>query len=105
MSRKNRTFKPEERLKILQEVRESSLTEVCRKYNLSTSLVSKWKQRYSDDGLAGLRTKYRTVDPELKALQEENDRLKRIIAKQALEIEVKGELLKKTPIQFNKKRN
>jgi hypothetical protein len=31
-------------------------------------------------------------------LQEENDRLKRIIARQALEIEVKGELLKKTPI-------
>ena len=30
---------------------------------------------------------------------EENERLKRIVAKQALEIEIKSELLKKTPIQ------
>jgi hypothetical protein len=30
---------------------------------------------------------------------EENERLKRIVAKQALELEIKGELLKKTPIQ------
>jgi hypothetical protein len=33
-------------------------------------------------------------------LEEENERLKRIIARQALELEVKGELLKKTPIQI-----
>jgi len=31
-------------------------------------------------------------------LEIENERLRRIIAKQALEIEVKSELLKKTPI-------
>jgi hypothetical protein len=50
------------------------------------------------DGLEGLRSKYKRVDPAIRELQEENERLKRIIAKQALEIEVKSELLKKTPI-------
>jgi hypothetical protein len=30
---------------------------------------------------------------------EENEGLKRIVAKQALELEIKSELLKKTPIQ------
>jgi F0F1-type ATP synthase delta subunit len=35
------------------------------------------------------------VDQEVRALVEENERLKRIIARQALEIEVKSELLKK----------
>lgn len=34
----------------------------------------------------------------MRALEEENEHLKRIIAKQALEIEVKSKLLKKTPI-------
>ena len=38
------------------------------------------------------------IDPELRALEEENERLKRIIARQALEIEFKSELLKKSPV-------
>ena len=42
--------------------------------------------------------KHKKVDPLLRDLELENERLKRIIAKQALEIEVKSELLKKTPI-------
>ena len=51
-----------------------------------------------NDGIVGLRSKYKRIDPAVRELQEENERLKRIIAKQALEIEVKSELLKKTPI-------
>jgi putative transposase len=47
--------------------------------------------------MQGLRPHYKTVDPELKRLQQENDRLKKIIAKQALEIDFKEELLKKSP--------
>jgi len=43
------------------------------------------------------------VDPELQALEEENERLKKIVAKQALQIEVQCELLKKTPIQIKRK--
>ena len=39
---------------------------------------------------------YKTVDPEVKRLQQENERLKKIIAKQALEIDFKDELLKKS---------
>jgi hypothetical protein len=49
-------------------------------------------------GKDGLRDSYPRVDPQLRILEEENERLKRIIAKQALELEVKSELLKKTPI-------
>ena len=47
-------------------------------------------------GADGLKPKYRTVDPEVRRLETENERLKRIIAKQALEIEFKDELLKKS---------
>ena len=42
-----------------------------------------------------LKPQYHKVDPELRALQEENARLKKIIGNQALELEFKTELLKK----------
>jgi putative transposase len=46
--------------------------------------------------MPGLKRKYKTIDPAVGQLEVENDRLKRIIAKQALEIEFKDELLKKS---------
>jgi putative transposase len=46
--------------------------------------------------MPGLKRKYKTIDPAVRQLEVENDRLKRIIAKQALEIEFKDELLKKS---------
>ncbi|NTW32386.1 MAG: transposase [Bacteroidetes bacterium] len=103
MTKTKRKFTPEERLSIINEAEREGSVETCRKYNLSPSLLSKWKQRYLNKGIAGLKPQYKRVDPELRVLEEENERLKRIIAKQALEIEVKSELLKKTPIGSKRK--
>lgn len=103
MTRVKRSFSPEDRLSILKEAEREGYMETCRKYNLSASLLSKWKQRYLNKGVEGLKSAYKKVDPEIRALQEENERLRRVIARQALEIEVKSELLKKTPIQPRKK--
>jgi len=55
------------------------------------------------DRCVHLKDKHKKIDPELRELELENERLKRIIAKQALEIEVKTELLKKTPIGQKKR--
>lgn len=103
MKKTYRKFSPEERLSIIQESQREGSLEVCRKYHISPSLLSKWKQRYLSKGVAGLRPLYHRIDPVVRALEEENERLKRIMAKQALEIEVKSELLKKTPIPNKKK--
>ena len=62
-NRTNRKFSPEERLSILQEAEREGYTETCRKYNLSPSLLSKWKQRYLNQGAEGLKPAYRRVDP------------------------------------------
>lgn len=40
--------------------------------------------------------RFHKIDPEVKALKEENARLKKIIGNQALELEFKTELLKKS---------
>jgi len=98
-----RTFTAEERLSIIQEGEREGQAETLRKYNIAPSLYSRWKRKYLNEGISGLKDKYRRIDPEKRALEEENERLKRIIAKQALEIEVKTELLKKNPIPNRRK--
>jgi putative transposase len=68
----------------------------CRKHEIAQSLYYRWKHVFEQKGIDGLQGQYYRVDPEVKALQEENEKLKKIIGKQALELEVKNELLKKT---------
>lgn len=103
MARTRRTFTPEDRLSLIREAEREGFMETCRKYNLSPTLLSGWKRKYLEKGSEGLKPAYRRVDPDLRALQEENERLKRIVANQALELEVKTEMLKKTPIQPKKR--
>ena len=98
MKKERRVFSPEDRLAILQEAQREGATVTCRKYNLAPSLYAKWKNKYLSKGVEGLKSAYKRIDPELRALEEENERLKRIIARQALEIEFKSELLKKSPV-------
>jgi transposase len=59
-------------------------------------LYYRWKDAFDRKGMDGLQPQYAREDPELKELRKENERLRRIIAEQALEMEVKNELLKKT---------
>ena len=98
MTKERRKFTPEERLSILQEASREGRSATLRKYNLAPSMFDRWKSKYLSKGVDGLINQYRKIDPAVAELQLENERLKRIIAKQALEIEVKTELLKKTPI-------
>lgn len=98
MTTTRRKFTPEERLSILQEGEREGHSLTLRKYQIAPSLYARWKHKYLKEGIYGLKDKHKKVDPALRELELENERQKRIIAKQALEIEVKSELLKKTPI-------
>jgi len=96
MSIVKRKWSEAQKLQIIQEVELQGLSETLRKYNLSQSLFHKWRRAYNGEGMAGLKPKYKTIDPAVRQLEVENERLKRIVAKQALEIEFKDELLKKS---------
>lgn len=96
MSKQNRKWSEAQKLQIIQEAEQNGQTETLRKYNLAHSLFLRWKKAFQAQGSAGLKPGYRTIDPETRRLEQENERLKRIIANQALEIEFKNELLKKT---------
>lgn len=104
MTKTRRQFTPEEKYSILQEAEREGTTEVARKYNLAHSVLSYWKKKYLAKGKDGLKANYKKIDPQLRALEEENERLKRLIAKQAIELEFKTELLKKSDAHYQKLR-
>jgi transposase-like protein len=103
MEKQRRKFTAEDRLSLLKEAEREGQSNTCRKYNIAPSLFLRWKKKYLEKGVDGLRSAYHRVDPAVRMLEEENERLKRIVAKQALEIEFKTELLKHAPIDHLKK--
>ena len=60
---------------------------VCRRHGLSQQTLSRWTHK--DDGLEGKELR------RLQALEEENARLKRLVAEQALDNQALKELLRK----------
>jgi transposase-like protein len=92
MSRQKRSFSVEQKMQILQEADQNGITQTLRKHNLSHSLFHRWKHQFNTGGVSSLQPQHHKIDPEIKALQEENARLKKIIGNQALELEFKTEL-------------
>ncbi len=81
MSRgKGKRYKEEEIIRILKEA-ESGLpiADLLRRHNISAGTYYRWKSQYSGMEVSQLR--------ELKELQAENARLKRIVAEQVLSID------------------
>ena len=104
MSKSRRQFSPEEKHSILQEAEREGHSETCRKYNLASSVLAYWKRKYLARGKDGLKPGYKRIDPEVRALEEENERLKRIRAKQAIELDFKTELIKNSQAHVQKGR-
>lgn len=103
MSKARRKFSVEQKLQIIQEADQHGITQTLRKHNLSHSVFLRWKNGFNSNGVTSLKPHYHKVDPEVRALQEENARLKKLIGNQALELGFKTELLKKTAVPFPKR--
>ncbi len=85
--RKSR-FSPEQIVGILQEHAAGEATgSLCRRHGISEQTLYRWKRKYD-----GLERKDLT---RLKVLEEENARLKRLVAEQALDNQALKELLRK----------
>ena len=95
MGKQRRSFSVEQKLQIIQEADQHGSTQTLRKHNISYSVFLRWKRQFDQGGVQSLKPQYHTIDPAIRALQEENSRLKKIIGNQALELEFKTELLKK----------
>jgi putative transposase len=100
MSASRRKFTEEEKLEILHQASQLGITEVLRKHNLSYSVFTRWKQKFIEQGVSTIGPHYSNT--EMKLLLEENTRLKRIIADQALALELKNEELRRLGSFSNK---
>jgi putative transposase len=96
MTTRKRKFTDEQKLEILQQAEKHGVTAVLRTHSLSYSVFARWKEKFMMNDVqkqeAFLKNKAKS---ELKQFMEENIRLKRIIAEQALELARKDEELKK----------
>jgi putative transposase len=96
MPAQRRRFTLEEKLEILQEAKQSGITAILRKHNLSYSVFHRWKDKLMQGAKNDLpKSLQENLRGRLKELVEENNLLKKIIANQAVLLELKEEELRK----------
>ncbi len=85
---KAKQYTEEQIIAVLKEVEAGAkVADICRKYGMSDATYYNWKAKYSGLTVSELKR--------LKALEEENRRLKQIVAEQALDNRALKELLSK----------
>lgn len=88
MASRGTRYKEEQIIRILKEVDSGiSVAEVCRKYGVAEQTVYRWRNKYGGLDTSELQR--------LRELEAENSRLKRIVAQQALDIDVLKEVVSK----------
>ena len=82
---KSSRFSDEQKIRILTEYRSGKTTkEICAQHNLSPATLYNWQRKYGDMDIQVARKH--------KAIEEENARMKRIIADQAMQIDILKEI-------------
>lgn len=80
-------FKEEQMVKILREADAAPVTEVAKRHGISAATIYGWRQRFG--GLEAVDVK------RLRQLEQENGRLKKLVAERDLELEVMKEISRK----------
>jgi transposase-like protein len=74
---------------ILEAERKSNAAEICRRENIAPTLLYRWKGRFKEAGIAGLKALKRgpkSKDPERAALEKDNERLKAALCESSIEL-------------------
>ena len=87
---KKSKFTEEQIIRILKLQEEGlRVEEICRKHGISSGTFYVWRNKYSGMEVQEFRR--------LRSLEEENSRLKKIVANQSLEIDMMKDVLSKKP--------
>ena len=86
---KRKRYSEEQIVRVLEEASSGTpVTEVCRKYNISNPTFYEWKKKYGGMSASDVR--------ELRAVKEENQRLKRLLAERDLEVDALKDVIEKS---------
>lgn len=91
-----RTFTYQEKMSVITDAQTLGVSQAIRKHEISIGTYYNWKRKFDVEGEIGLKTTHQRIDPALKQLQQENLRLKQLLADKELAIMIQQELLKKT---------
>ncbi len=70
--------------------------EICRKHGIYATTYYEWKKKYNEGGESAFLPGYAKRErKEIKRLEKENERMKKLLAEKGLEVEMKTELFKK----------
>ena len=85
---KRKRYSEEQIVRVLEEASSGTpVTAVCRKYNISNPTFYEWKKKYGGMSASDVR--------ELRAVKEENQRLKRLLAERDLEVDALKDVIEK----------
>lgn len=88
MNSKGKRYSEDQIIRILKEIESgTAVAEVCRKYNVAETTVYRWKTKYGEMDQQQLRR--------LRELEAENQRLRKIVAQQSLDIDALKDLASK----------
>ena len=96
-----RTFTIQEKLEILKEAGQSGIIRVLKSHKLSYSVYSRWKQQFDSSQFMHIVDVQQAIR-EKEQLEIENALLKKIVAEQALRMEMRNEQLIKNNIFLSK---
>ncbi|WP_416044595.1 transposase [Clostridium tyrobutyricum] len=89
-----RRYTLEEKIKMVEELNKGlSNAQICKKYEITSSTLSTFKKQLNV--INGTESGNKKATPKEKALEEENRKLKELIGKKELELDMLQELLKK----------
>lgn len=84
---KRSRFSEEQMVKVLREADQGSVAEVAKRHRVSEQTIYTWRKRFGTLEAADVRR--------LRHLEQENARLKKLVAERDLEIEVMKEIARK----------
>ena len=84
---KKTRFKEEQMVKILREADQGSVAEVAKRHGISVATIYAWRQRFGKLEASDVK--------QLRRLEQENARLKKMVAERELELEVMKEINRK----------
>lgn len=95
MGQKRRKWTAAEKLAALADMERLGAAEASRLHEVSTTMMYRWRSKYESEGASGFERRS-NVDVEKRNMEREIERLRQVVADQALAIRIKDELLKKT---------